>query len=123
MDKSINLSMLGTRQGLWETPDEGQKCFLQAGSRLARSVRHLCVYSASQTCVGSYACAYILRTTQPRREKEAVPLVSKWSKKPSNLRVKLRTDRPTLLDTHSRNPSTYGESVDRRGTVQTFQLG
>lgn len=64
--------------------------------------------------MGSYTCAYVLRTTQPHGGKETVPLMSRWSEKHSNLRAKLRTDRPTLLDTRSRNPSTYGEPVHRK---------
>lgn len=49
--------------------------------------------------------------------------MSRGSEKPSNLRATLRTDGPTLLDTHSRNPSTYGKSVDRKSNNPELQTG
>ena len=73
--------------------------------------------------MGSYTCAHTLRTTQSHRGKETVPLVSRGSEKPSNLRTTLRADGPTLLDTHSRNPSTYGESEDGKSDNPELQTG
>lgn len=36
---------------------------------------------------------------------------------------KVKDDRPILLDTHSRNPSTYAESADRKGNHPELQTG